>query len=223
MADMSNPLGRLKQYRQLMIGLAIGLAVAIPTGLYIRERSMNSELQIEKVPSTEVQKEASEATKLAEAPTQDATTSNPVQAGTSNTTNLQKPSQTTTSTPQASSTQPTTTTPAPAPAPEPEPEPQYLATCLWQGPQNIGENCPYNPPSSWSYDYVKYPCKYLITSELVPCPNYKLFTGINNQAFSTDDRGLCQFTITALHIERNVFVTKAYGYGYPDCTTASPR
>lgn len=213
---MSNPLGRLKQYRQLLIGLAIGLAVAIPTGLYIRERSMNSELQIEKEPTAEVQKEAKEATKLAEVATQDATAIDPVQAGTNNTTNLQKPSQPTTSPPQATSTQPT-------PPPDPEPDPQYLATCLWQGPQNIGDNCPYNPPSSWSYDYVNYPCKNTSSLELVPCPSYRQFTGINNQSFSNDDRGLCQFTITALRIERNVIVTKAYGSGYPDCTTATPK
>lgn len=107
---MSSPLGRLKQYRQLLIGLAIGLAVAIPTGLYIRERSMNSELQIEKEPTAEVQKEASQTTELTEATTQDTATSEPAQAGTANSTNLQKPSQPPASTPQA-------ITPPPAPTP----------------------------------------------------------------------------------------------------------
>ena len=185
--------------KTVLIAVTMSLAIAVPATLFISGSADNKSAVLgdQKTAQTKdtEQETATDPTDTSKAEPNKPTTST-------------SPSKPTTSTPQS-------TTPAP--------DPTILSTCVWQGPQKVGEYCPYNPPSSWSYDFVKYPCRNITSSELVPCPSYREFTGINNQGFSNDDRGLCQFTISSKRIERNVIVTKSYGNGSPDCTTAIPQ
>lgn len=108
----------LMRNKLLIFCLAIVFGLVIQTGLYIQEKTMNSEQKVGKETTTEPQKDANNTTKLAEVAPQETPTNNSNQGSTTSTTNLQKPSQqTTTSTPQATVTTPTYTAPEYTPPP----------------------------------------------------------------------------------------------------------
>jgi hypothetical protein len=204
----------LGKNKQLIIGLLIGLVVAIPIGAYALHDQNKSEQATNLLASNQSKDGSSSNPQSQTTGTASASTSASNNTGGGQTTT--KPSSSSTS------PSPATSSSTPTPSPTPTPDPTELTTCIWQNGLHINQYCPYSPPSSWSSDFITYPCINYSTSATVPCPNYREFTAIDTQGYSTDTRGLCQFIISSKSIHRNVLVVKAFGNGLPDCLTALP-
>ena len=205
----------IKANKTALIGIAIGFSVAVPATLYAVERQNNNEQAKQYTQQSdyniETDQEPADSNALEQQtnPPQDSNT--PDSPTSSPNTNTQNSSNTTTGT---TATQAPTQTTTSTPTPPKEPDPQYLTTCWIESP-TPRQYCPYNPPSSWSGDYLKYPCQ-KAGYGTVPCPSYKdvrIIEGNNN--------GQCYFYFYTDKVQRLVFTSPENSPA--NCLTATPK
>lgn len=121
---------------------------------------------------------------------------------------------TTSSSSNSSSSTPATPTQSPSEAPAPQASPAYLETCFKTSP-SPREYCPYTPPTSWSSDFLKYPCMKAGVGE-VACPSY-----YDLRIIEGNYHGQCYFYFYTDKVQRLVF-TPDTGEVSTNCLTAYP-
>jgi len=178
----------LGKYRQLLIGIVAGAIIFVPSLLYMQEKQ-KAKTSVKPAQQTEVASVKSEADNkppattdpLTQTPTQDSTTpSNQPRTSQAQTAN--------------NATPPPVVTPTPVPT---QPDPTTLTTCVYQNGSQAGQNCPYNPPPSWS-TLSLYTC-FNQSDMFVPCQSYRdtvSIEGINIVEKYTTPTNFCVFTFS---------------------------
>lgn len=166
--------------KQLLVGLLIGVAIALPTGLYITERNSNntlgSKLSAQKVTKQDDSNTKPEASIVNPQPTNGAQSQ-------------------ITQTPVTKSVQSNTSSSANQPTQQAAPTPTTLANCFYQNGATSGQNCPYSPPPSWS-SLSLYNC-YNGSGNYVACSGYTDTVSIYSQNYTesgSTPTNFCVFT-----------------------------
>jgi len=198
----------LSKYRQLFVGMTIGLLIAVPSVIIMLSHNSTRSGLV-------TQKNNPEQQNLRQDSKSQATSLEPQQTSTTQQTSTQ---QSITNNQNTSSPTPVsvpTVTPIPEPTPIVKPAPATLPNCVYVSGPTVGQHCPASPPSSFSYS-SKWPCR--VNGYPVPCDPYESTTQIGG---STQGNGsaVCTF-VSSSGIQHNILVVDYGAYSEVDCSTA---